>query len=141
VKQLAELHGGRVKVESKGEGHGAKFTIALPIRALRTESSPASLEPPTPLDHVSVLLVEDDADNRDVLRRLLERHHASVAAVGSALEALELLTTMKPQILVSDIGLPEIDGYELIRRVRQLDPASGGRIPAIALTARASSDD
>ena len=147
VKQLTELHGGRVHVESDGEGQGATFTIALPVHALRADSPAAhsertaAAEADGALEGLRVLLVEDDPDNRDVLRRLLEQHRASVSVAAGAREALDLVPTVRPSILVSDIGMPEIDGYELIRRIRQLDPASGGRIPAIALTAHASSDD
>ncbi len=142
VKQLIELHGGHVRVESRGEGLGAKFTLALPIRAIRTAAA-THVEPEVKagLDHINVLLVEDDPDNREVLRTILEQHHASVFATASAHEALEILPKARPQILISDIGLPEIDGYEMIRRIRQLDPRDGGRIPAIALTAHASSQD
>jgi PAS domain S-box-containing protein len=142
VKQLAELHGGHVRVESEGEGRGATFKIALPIRALRVSSTAAAIAIDfSSLDRIQVLLVEDDPDNREVLRTLLEQHRAAVAAVGTAREALEILPTMKPSILVSDIGLPDFDGYELIRRIRRLEPARGGAIPAIALTAHATSDD
>jgi PAS domain S-box-containing protein len=143
VKQLAELHGGEVRVESGGEGQGATFTLALPIRALRTDAQVATRPEPEAhaLDRVTVLVVEDDPDNREVLRRLLEQHRAAVFATGSADEALAMMPTVRPNILVSDIGLPEVDGYELIRRVRQIDSASGGGVPAIALTAHASSDD
>jgi len=143
VKQLVELHGGHARVDSRGEGQGATFTLAFPVRALRgraittiTESDPRGS-----LDHLRVLLVEDDPDNRDVLRRLLEQHHALISMAGSAREALEMMPTVRPSILVSDIGLPGMDGYELIRRIRQLEQMSGGRIPAIALTAHASADD
>jgi len=143
VKQLVELHGGKVGVESGGEGQGSAFTMALPVRALRPAAAPnpAGVERPTSLDRVQVLLVEDDDDNRDVLRRLLEHHRAEVLATGSAADALRILTTARPTILVSDIGLPEVDGYELIRRVRSRDAESNGRIPAIALTAHATADD
>jgi PAS domain S-box-containing protein len=144
VKQLVELHGGQVAVESAGLGHGATFTLAFPIRALRAESLPAVAGRDggaASLDHVTVLLVEDDPDNRDVLRRLLEQHRAAIATAASAREALDMIPKVRPSILVSDIGLPEIDGYELIERVRQMEPAAGGRIPAIALTAHASTDD
>ncbi|HXK20681.1 MAG TPA: PAS domain S-box protein, partial [Polyangiaceae bacterium] len=143
VKQLAELHGGEVRVESGGEGQGATFTMALPIRALRTDDAAATPAEPEAhaLDRVTVLLVEDDPDNRDVLRRLLERHHAAVVATGSAGEALQMMPTVRPNVLVSDIGLPEVDGYELMRRVRSIESESGGGVPAIALTAHASTDD
>ncbi len=141
VRQLVELHGGQVRVESLGDGQGATFSLALPIRAVRA-APVMSVEPEViVLDHVNVLLVEDDPDNRDVLRAILEQHHASVSATASAREALEVLSRAHPNFLISDIGLPEIDGYELIRRIRQLDPSEGGRIPAVALTAHASSED
>jgi CheY-like chemotaxis protein/two-component sensor histidine kinase len=143
VKQLVELHGGRARVESDGEGQGATFTLALPIRAVRpnTDATRDVSETSASLTHARVLLVEDDPDNREVLRTLLERHHAQVFAAATAGEALEMMPTVRPNVIVSDIGLPEVDGYELIRRVRHLDRAAGGRIPAIALTAHASSDD
>jgi CheY-like chemotaxis protein len=144
VKQLIELHGGRVSVESLGEGQGATFTLALPIRAVRSQATTKREEPEATvaLDRVKVLLVEDDADNREVLRTILENYHAQVFAVASGPQALEMMSTLRPNILVSDIGLPDdMDGYELVRRIRQLEPAGGGRIPAIALTAHASSED
>ncbi|MGH7439392.1 MAG: ATP-binding protein, partial [Polyangiaceae bacterium] len=141
VKQLVELHGGHVSVESPGRGHGATFTIELPIQAVQRDAQADGVDDPPPLDDVRVLLVEDDADNREALRTILEQQRASVEAVGSAREALEAVQRARPSILVSDIGLPEVDGYELMRRVRALDADGGGRIPAIALTAHASSDD
>ncbi|WP_394836414.1 PAS domain S-box protein [Pendulispora rubella] len=142
VRQLIELHGGHARVESLGEGQGATFTLALPIRAVRTAAA-THLESDVKvvLDHINVLLVEDDPDNREVLRKILEQHHASVSATASAREALEFLQKARPHILISDIGLPDIDGYELIRSIRRLDSREGGRIPAIALTAHASSQD
>jgi PAS domain S-box-containing protein len=142
VRQLIELHGGHARVESLGEGRGATFTLALPIRAVRA-AAVMSQDPDVMvvLDHVNVLLVEDDPDNREVLRTILEQHHASVSATASAREALEILSSARPNILISDIGLPDIDGFELIRRIRQLDPSEGGRIPAVALTAHASAED
>jgi PAS domain S-box-containing protein len=142
VKQLVELHGGHVSVESEGEGKGATFTLELPIQAVRNDGQGrVDVEGPPPLDHLRVLLVEDDADNREALRTLLEQQHALVTAVATAREALETVATTQPSIVVSDIGLPDIDGYELMRRLRKLDPDAGGRIPAIALTAHASPED
>jgi PAS domain S-box-containing protein len=143
VRQLAEMHGGQVRAESDGEGKGSTFTLTLPIRALRTNVTAAKRAEPAPdaLERIRVLVVEDDPDNREVLRRLLERHHAVVGAAGSAGEALEMLPRVQPHVLVSDIGLPGVDGYELIRRVRLLGGAVGETIPAIALTARASAED
>jgi PAS domain S-box-containing protein len=142
VKQLAELHGGYARAESSGEGKGSTFAIALPVRALRTKPSlqrPKSDRPPQ-LDRVRVLLVEDEADNREVLRTLLEQHRAVVSVAGSAHEALQIMPSVRPNIVVSDIGLPDLDGYELVQRIRQSD-VPPARIPAIALTAHASSDD
>ena len=143
VKQLAELHGGGVRVESGGEGQGATFTLCLPVRALRADCVTSQTDPGDGLglNRIKVLVVLDDVDNQEVLRRLLEQYGAAVVTAASAMEALEVMPTVRPTILVSDIGLPEMDGYELIRRVRQREPACGGRIPAIALTAHASSAD
>jgi CheY-like chemotaxis protein len=142
VRQLVELHGGHVKVESAGRGKGAAFTVALPLGALRPVAGvrPVDSDRAASLEHVVILLVEDDDDNREVLRHLLEQHRAQVLAAGSAAEALAILQTSRPSVLVSDIGLPEIDGYELIQRMRNGD-SPNRRIPAIALTARATADD
>jgi CheY-like chemotaxis protein len=89
---------------------------------------------------VKVLLVEDDADNREIVRALLEQHHAEVWVASLAREALEFLAAQRPHILVSDIGLPEMDGYALMQQIRSIDGPTH-RIPAVALTAHASADD
>lgn len=142
VKRLIELHGGRVHAESHGAGYGAIFTLSLPVHVLRKESAlravPSHGE--AVLDDVRVLLVEDDADTRDVLRTFLEQRHASVATAASSREALEMIPATHASILVSDIGLPGIDGYELIRRIRETE-SDFARIPAIALTAHARPED
>jgi CheY-like chemotaxis protein len=142
VKQLVELHGGTVRAESRGEGQGAMFTMALPVRALRAPAEAARQGPERlgSLRGVKVLLVEDDADNREIVRTLLEQHHAEVWVASSAREALELLAARRPHILVSNIGLPEMDGYALMQQIRSTD-SPGHRIPAVALTAHASADD
>jgi PAS domain S-box-containing protein len=141
VKQIVELHGGTVRADSAGEGQGATFSIVLPVRALRASTAPPSPGPERrgSLKGLTVLLVEDDADNREILKALLETHHAEVWPATSAAQALEILEQQRPSILVSDIGLPEMDGYGLIRRIRATSGAE--RIPAIALTAHASATD
>jgi CheY-like chemotaxis protein len=93
------------------------------------------------LQDIRVLVVEDEVDNRELIRRLLEAHGAQVVTAATASEALILAVDHRPQILVSDIGLPDLDGYELIRRIRQLEAAGLDSIPAVALTAFARSED
>jgi PAS domain S-box-containing protein len=143
VRHLVELHGGAVRAASSGIGRGSTFIVTLPCRALEatapsTPGRPAEL--PT-LDGIRVLVVDDDADARDLLGMVLTQARADVVTVGSSQEALALLEQAPPDVLVSDIGLPEENGYELIRRVRALAAKRGGEIPAIALTGHARSED
>ncbi len=150
VKQLVELHGGTVQATSRGENKGATFIVSLPLVPVRSE---ASREHPTtpsvvavhsdPIDltGVRVVVVDDEADARELIKRVLTQCGADVRCAGSALQALEVLKTNRPDVLISDIGMPHIDGYEFIRRVRQLPPLEGRRLPAIALTAFARSVD
>jgi CheY-like chemotaxis protein/anti-sigma regulatory factor (Ser/Thr protein kinase) len=147
VKQLIDLHGGSVRVESDGVGRGACFTVELPAAGLGVPE-PAPPEDRLPeslfdglLDGVRVLYVDDDRDARILGQRILADREAEVLLAASADEALRLLRTGRPDVLVSDIGLPDVDGYELIRRVRQLSAEDGGRTPAAALTAFARSED
>jgi signal transduction histidine kinase len=149
VRHLIELHGGTVSVESAGENQGTTFRLRLsrhtgaapalpdtPIRQFADQAAEAELEH---LNGVHVLIVEDDADSRNVLAVLLQRLGALVEAVSSAKEAFDRVSHRRPDVLVSDIGMPEEDGYSLIRRVRQM---SGERkLPAIALTAYARQQD
>jgi two-component system CheB/CheR fusion protein len=155
VKQLVELHGGTVQAESPGEGRGATFTVALPIPPLlmeNTDGDPGAFEPSRPetawpeldrtaLEGLRLLVVEDEADARELLVTVFEQCGAKVSAVASAAEAMESLQRATPNVLVCDIGLPDEDGYELIRKVRALQTAQGVRIPALALTAYAGSED
>ena len=149
VRHLVELHGGTVTVESAGENKGTTFRLRLPRQ---TGPVPAEVTAPgrplpdelpmTDLDRlngVHVLIVEDDADSRNVLALLLQRLGALVEAVASAKDAYERLSLRRPDVLVSDIGMPDEDGYSLIRRVRQL--CGDQRVPAIALTAYARKQD
>ncbi len=154
VRQLVEVHGGTVHAESSGEGQGTTFTVKLPLLAV----GPTTIEPErvhpalggrvpficSPrLDGLRILIVDDDADMRDLLTYTLEVCGAEVRVATSANEAISLLTTsLTPMhILISDIGMPDEDGYALLRRIRALKPERGGRIPAIALTAYARTQD
>jgi len=151
VRQLVELHGGSVEASSAGEGQGATFVVRLPF-ASRSEPVPASATPVPAedvrsaegkciLDGIRVLMVEDEVDARDALSAILSQAGATVAAVGTAREALSKLTAWRPDVLVCDIGLPVEDGYALIGKVRALDVDCGGAVPAVALTAYAQAKD
>ncbi|HWL88493.1 MAG TPA: response regulator [Polyangiaceae bacterium] len=149
VRHIVELHGGHVRVESDGKDRGATFTVELPILPFvstvpetEEEHRPASSSPPSrDLDELHVLLVEDEPDGRGMARTVLERAGARVTAVPTASAALSALEESRPDVLVSDIGLPEEDGYSLISKVRALSVERGGRIAAVALTAYASEED
>jgi len=155
VYHLVQLHGGTVQADSPGQGQGTTITVRLPLRA-----SPQELTPPTPeepavlpesaaeamdcripsLDGLQILVVDDEADTRDLLKFMLENYGAEVLTVASAREAMAALTEnpSRYDVLISDIGMPEENGYFLIRQVRALAAEAGGRIPAAALTAYAS---
>nr|WP_242035602.1 MULTISPECIES: ATP-binding protein [unclassified Leptolyngbya] len=143
VRHLVELHGGSIRAESPGEGMGASFTVKLPL--IKTDSQnhrdSRQLDAPLDLSGVQILIVDDDTDTREFVAFLIEQHGAQVTAVTSADEVLVALTQNKPDILLSDIGMPEMDGYMLLRQVRALPPELGGDIPAIALTAYAGEID
>ncbi|TMB59685.1 MAG: response regulator [Deltaproteobacteria bacterium] len=145
VRQLVELHGGTVRAESPGEGQGATFTVSLPIPTFQLDGAeghgaPGKVDAPS-LEGLRVLVVDDEADARESLTVVLEQCGAVVTAVASARDALSALAHQRPDILVSDIGMPEEDGYSLIEKVRVLDAQRGGRIPAVALTAYAAPED
>jgi signal transduction histidine kinase len=146
VRHLVELHGGTVGVSSDGENLGATFVLTLPIRvgtvaaagqADTQDAFPADddLGPLPNLHGVSVLVVDDEADARQFVCTLLEKHGARATAAGSAAEAVETLARLRPDVLVSDIAMPGEDGYDLIRQIRRRQPHDGGRTPAVALTA------
>ncbi len=148
VRNIIEMHGGIVKAESEGEGKGAIFTVSLPL--LPDESPSLTDEQNYPaflatnsllLTGLRVLVVEDDDDSRDFITFVLEQDGAFVIAVSSAFEALQTLAEVKLDVLVSDIGMPDMDGYMLIHQVRTWTAEQGGEIPAIALTAFARNDD
>jgi signal transduction histidine kinase/ActR/RegA family two-component response regulator len=151
VRHLVELHGGSVAAESEGAGRGARFTVRFPILAALppTEAPPAESgegggrvpPPPRVLGGARVLVVDDEPDARAIVSAILTQAGAAVRAAGSADEALALLGAELPDALVSDIGMPGKDGYALIRQVRGLPRERGGRLPAVALTAYARSED
>jgi len=150
VQQIVELHGGSVAVASAGAGQGATFIVRLPIPRHASApvhqsgggSSQMVLAPgELPLSGVGVLVVDDENDARDWLVRVLADAGAQVRAARSAAEALDAFDRAPPDVLLSDIGMPEVDGYALIRRIRALPEGQGGRTPAVALTAFARADD
>jgi PAS domain S-box-containing protein len=148
VRHIVEMHGGTVKAESLGEGQGATFTVSLPLAEDDSSNMPDSANTPTQvqvnslcLAGVKILIVEDDADSRDFLSFILEQEGAEAIAVPSACAALQVLTQTQPHILVSDISMPDMDGYMLITQVRSWSREAGGEIPAIAVTANARDDD
>ncbi|MEH2452597.1 MAG: ATP-binding protein [Nostoc sp.] len=139
VRQIVELHGGTVQAESEGDEKGATFTVLLPIKSVEPQTSEdKGLPDASPnLQGVNVLVVDDEVDTRDLIVFILQQCGASVRAFASASQALNALAVEKPDILLSDIGMPEMDGYMLIRQIRSLPPEQGGEILAIALTAYA----
>jgi len=150
VRDLVELHGGTVQADSPGEGQGTTFTVRLPlIKGERQEAggerSDSSLLTLTPsaslLTGLQILVVDDDTDTREFLVTALTEYGANVTAAASANEALKALERLKPDVLVSDIGMPAEDGYVLIRRVRNLESKQPRDIPAVALTAYARESD
>jgi len=150
VRNLVELHGGSIGVSSPGEGQGATFTVQFPLLSLETQEpvSPYQglhrqtvADPLLDLTGVKVLAVDDEGDTREFLRAALEQYGASVISAGAAAEAWQLLQTHRPDVLLSDVGMPDEDGFTLIRRIRSLPPDQGGEIPAAALTAYAREGD
>jgi CheY-like chemotaxis protein len=133
------LHGGSISVESGGEGQGATFTVTLPLMPLQppVSQNSSSLELTPNLSGVRILVVDDDTDTREFVAFLLEQVGAEVIAVASADAALMALSQTPVDVLLSDIGMPDTDGYMLIRQVRALSPEQGGEVKAIALTAYA----
>jgi len=152
VKQLVELHGGTVRAKSAGDGMGATFTVALPLaitkRQTRDRRHPTTSVYTGLADDVQIclegkkiLIVDDEPDARNLIERILADRSASVIKADSADEAMRLIRSERPDLLLSDIGMPHKDGYDLIRSVRALPLDEGGRTPAIALTAFARSED
>lgn len=152
VRHLVELHGGAIKAESLGLDQGSVFTVELPLAQERRDPARAeerrreverrrSRSGAIRLDGVHVLLVEDDDDSRKLLGTILKRYGARVTSTKSAAEALNVFSDDVPHVLISDIGMPDEDGYEFMQKLRALPPEKGGQTPAIALTGYASRKD
>lgn len=153
VKHLVEQHGGTVHVESEGENRGARFTIRLPKAGPHTQPARvdrATVNPPPPhspdtvlsdLSGVNVLVVDDEPDARDLIKRILSDCSANVVTAGSASAALAAFRDIRPDVLVSDLGMPDVDGFELLARVRALGQDAGSDVAAVALTAFARPED
>jgi PAS domain S-box-containing protein len=148
VKILAERHGGHVRAQSRGLGKGSTFSVTLPIaieQSLMMQSNP-KIELPLnqkPLTGLEILIVEDNVDSREVLQMFLEKSGASVRSADSAKAAFNALTdsrTRLPDLLISDLAMPDEDGYSLVSRIRQLPEDEGGQLPAIALSAFANEE-
>ena len=155
VRHLVELHGGTVSAASRGRGQGATFIVTLPLAASREESSEARRGRPAGAGEISqshapspdllrdlrMLLVDDEPDARNLLGLILTSYEAEVRDCASAAEALQILDEWQPDVMVSDIGMPVEDGYELMRKVRACEPERGGLVSALALTAYARAEE
>jgi CheY-like chemotaxis protein len=155
VRHLVELHGGSVSAYSGGEGQGATFTVKFPLMIIRapvpyaasplqgreqTVSTSVPFDCPQSLAGMRLLVVEDEPDARDLLQLMLKQCGAVVKAAGSAKEGLQEVEEWKPDLMISDIEMPEEDGYALIQKIRSTE-ARASRLPAIALTAHARAED
>jgi PAS domain S-box-containing protein len=154
AKNLVEMHGGTIAVHSDGAGKGASFTVRLPVAAVRREASAASPPPrartpavrmdfdaPADMRGIRVLAVDDDADCRDIVAAVLGSCGMLVVTAASAADAMQHIEREAPDVLLSDIGMPDEDGYSLIRRIRELPRGRGGMMPAACLTGYVSADD
>jgi PAS domain S-box-containing protein len=155
ARHLTELHGGTIHAESGGDGKGSTFTVSLPLSQLhmgypeKEDAPPApppphaeeGVEAPMRLDGLRLLVVDDEKDTADYLSLMLQQRGAAVVVARSAPEALEAMQHERPDVIISDIGMPHEDGYALIRKIRALPVERGGQIPAVALTAYAREQD
>jgi len=153
VKHLVELHDGEVEVQSAGKDQGATFTVSLPLSSAESSDAIETAVIPEPdsnglpagfsklLKGLRILVVDDEADSRDLVTAILTRCGSKVRCCESAAEALKAFREWKPDLLVSDIGMPNEDGYELIKKLRKLRLKRAKEIPVVALTAYATDDD
>ncbi|MEA5542197.1 response regulator [Limnoraphis robusta Tam1] len=142
-RHLVELHGGTIDVESQGKGKGTTFTVMLPIQVMKCDvDQPDKLiDNGLSLQDVKIMVVEDQADARELIRLILEQQGAQVIEASSSKQALEIIKESIPDVLISDIGMPDEDGYSFLKKVRSLPQDQGGNIPALALTAYTKEED
>ena len=153
AQHIVEMHGGTISAQSQGVGQGSTFTVKIPLVEKAEEGegyesaggeislAPKHSDTAPSLDGLQVLVVDDEVDTREWIVTILKQSGSEVKAVSSVGEALEALENFKPNVLVSDIGMPGEDGYALIRKIRELETDTGGRIPAVALTGYARVED
>jgi CheY-like chemotaxis protein len=146
VRHLVELHAGSVDAQSSGEGKGAKFIVRLPVREATllprmAETPSGGMATPAMLTGLRLLVVDDDPGARELITGMLAGFGAQVIVAEGGQAALQLLFAERPDVLIADLGMPEMDGYALIEQVRALDPDFGGKTPAVAVTAYASPQD
>jgi PAS domain S-box-containing protein len=142
-RHLVELHGGTIDVESQGKGKGTTFTVMLPIQVMKCDvDQPDKLiDNGLSLQDVKIMVVEDQADARELIRLILEQQGAQVIEASSSKQALEIIKESIPDVLISDIGMPDEDGYSFLKKVRSLPQDKGGNVPALALTAYTKEED
>ena len=151
-KAIVELHGGNITAFSEGEGKGSTFTVSIPVLPVNKQPTSIervhprawteiSVECPPEISGLKVLVVDDDADTCEMIRFVLEQCGGVVTTVADAESAMEAFHATRPAIMISDIGLPEVDGYELLRRIREDERQTGRKTPAVALTAFARIED
>jgi CheY-like chemotaxis protein len=143
VRHLVELHGGSITADSPGLGQGSTFTVVLPaqVGSALAADEPAAARRSESLKGVTIVVVDNDEDVREMLRAVLEAQGGSVTAVATAAEAVQAVIDSRPHVMVVDIGLPGVDGYELLHQVRELGEARGGNVTALSLTAFARPED
>jgi CheY-like chemotaxis protein len=145
VRELVELHGGDIEATNRADGRGAIFIVRFPLQTYQVVQPPAAAQPSPQsapfLEGLRVLVLDQQAESRDLLRTVLEQRGASVQTAASVAEALDALESWRPDVLVTDNLTPEHDSYALVGRVQSLDAERGGRIPAVALTSVARTDE
>ena len=155
VRHLVELHGGNVRAHSPGANQGATFVVSLPIAAVHVpgeqtpharavaepSNSPPRIDGTAVLESLKVLVLDDEPDARSLISMILQHARAQVITAASVHEAMHVLRRERPDVIISDIAMPQRDGYDFIRQLRAMPPEQGGRIPAVALTAYARSED